>query len=111
MKRWLLPGRLPGLMLAMLACCAVALAQQPDADEDQGVPGDVESAVVQGAAADPDTDVAKDAEDDAAEMDPGESAGAGDAETDGEPGGEPDEEFTPTEEIPEDYPVPLPSDI
>lgn len=81
----LLPTLQIGLLIGMVACCAAALAQQPDPDDDRGVPGEAEPAAVQ---------AATDAEEGA-----------------GEPDSEPDDEFTPTEEIPEDYPVPLPSDI
>lgn len=81
MKRWLLCG--------LLVFCTLALAQPADPGGDVPAQDEAEPASA--------------AESPAADGDAGAAAGA--------PRSEPDEEFTPSEEISEDYPVPLPSDI
>lgn len=88
MSRWWL--------LVLTACAALSFAQQPPADPD-GTEGETstvtadESVPAGDAAAETETEVAG-------------------ASTEGD-AGEADEEFIPEEEITEDYPVPLPSDI
>ena len=86
-----------GLLLGLLAWCAAALAQ-PAGPEAAGTdPGEV--------AAPPEGGRAQEAEDEQAQDE--ESPLPAERESDGPA----DEEFTPDEEISEDYAVPLPSDI
>jgi hypothetical protein len=88
------------LTLLLLMCAATAAAQTPPAaeDVDDAVAGEAETAP-SGEARPAETDgQAMSNPADLVEEDPGLEAKA-------------DEEFTPEDEISEDYPVPLPSDI
>ena len=105
MNRW-------SLLIALMACSAIGLAQQPEPGEGDAARAGTSAEAAESPAWDTQADTEKATTADTGQEDASKAnEKAADEEAADDEAAKADEEFIPSEEISEDYAAPLPSDI